>query len=135
MQRGSSRRKFIATSLAVPAAGLTASRMPPAPALPALAAAAPLSYGVLGKTGLKVTRVGFGCMITSDPSVIARALDMGINLFDTARTYQRGNNERMVGEALKASRDKIILSTKSPAKTGALALADLDASLRTIGTD
>ena len=41
----------------------------------------------------------------------------------------------MVGEALKGSRDKIILSSKSPAKTGALALADLDTSLRTIGTD
>ena len=57
------------------------------------------SYRVLGKTGLKVTSVGFGCMITSDPSVIARALDMGITYFDTARGYQQGNNERMVGGA------------------------------------
>jgi hypothetical protein len=35
-------------------------------------------------------------MITSDPSVIAKAVDLGINYFDTARSYQHGNNERMV---------------------------------------
>jgi aryl-alcohol dehydrogenase-like predicted oxidoreductase len=44
-------------------------------------------------------------MVTSDPSVIERAADVGINLFDTARGYQGGNNERMVGGALKGKRN------------------------------
>jgi diketogulonate reductase-like aldo/keto reductase len=65
-----------------------------------------LDYRKLGKTGLKVTTVGFGCMITSDGSVIERAADMGINYFDTARVYQSGNCERMVGAALKTRRKK-----------------------------
>ena len=43
-------------------------------------------------------------MITSDGSVIERAADMGITYFDTARGYQSGNNERMVGAALKGKR-------------------------------
>ena len=46
-----------------------------------------LAYKTLGRTGLKVTTVGFGCMITSDASVIERAADLGINYFDTARGY------------------------------------------------
>jgi len=44
-----------------------------------------LSYKTLGKTGLKVTTVGMGCMITSDPSVVTRAADLGITYFDMAR--------------------------------------------------
>ncbi len=58
---------------------------------------------MLGKTGLKVTSVGFGCMITSDASVIERAADIGITYFDTARVYQSGNNERMVAPRSRAS--------------------------------
>ena len=75
-----------------------------------------LSYKMLGRTGLRVTSVGFGCMITSDPSVIERAADLGINYFDTARSYQHGNNERMVGAALGAKRKQIVLSTKTQAR-------------------
>jgi len=63
-----------------------------------------LDHRTLGKTGLNLTTLGFGCMITSDPSVITRAADLGINYFDTARVYQHGNNERMVGAALAAKR-------------------------------
>jgi predicted aldo/keto reductase-like oxidoreductase len=74
-------------------------------------------------------------MITSDSSVIARAVDLGITYFDTARGYQHGNNERMVGDALKGSRDKIVLSSKSEAKTAAEAVAQLDMSLKELGTD
>ncbi len=138
MKSDSSRRRFLATGLALPAAGLAASRMPAPSSLPALApsaAAATLSYRILGKTGLKVTTVGFGCMITSDPSVISRALDMGITYFDTARGYQKGNNERMVGAALKGSRDKIVLSSKSGATTKVEAMANLETSLKELGTD
>jgi len=137
MKPDSSRRRFLATGLSLPVAGLAAARLPEISALPALAPAAGVTptYRVLGKTGLKVTSVGFGCMITSDAAVISRAVDMGITYFDTARGYQQGNNERMVGGALKGSRDKIVLSSKSQAKTRAQAEEHLATSLKEIGTD
>jgi aryl-alcohol dehydrogenase-like predicted oxidoreductase len=137
MRSDSSRRRFLATGLSLPVASLAATRLPEPSALPTLASAAGVTpaYRVLGKTGLKVTSVGFGCMITSDPAVISRALDMGITYFDTARGYQQGNNERMVGGALRGSRDKIVLSSKSQAKTKAQAEEHLATSLKEIGTD
>ena len=93
-------------------------------------------YRTLGNTGLKVTSVGFGCMITSDGSVVERAADLGITYFDTARGYQGGNNERMVGAALKNKRKDITLSTKTHAGTRADApWAILDTSLKELGTD
>jgi len=94
-----------------------------------------LAYRTLGRTGLRVTSLSFGCMTTSDASVIEHAADIGIVHFDTARLYQNGNNERMVGAALKSRRQKVIISSKSQAKTGKEALADLDTSLRELGTD
>jgi len=102
-----------------------------------VAAAEPagLKYRVLGRTGLKVTSVGFGCMITSDPSVIEKAADLGINYFDTARRYQGGNNEKMVGAALKTKRKDIVLSSKTPSGTKQEALNDLDETLRQLDTD
>lgn len=130
MKHEASRRNFLAAGLAVPAATLS---QPPKPA-PAPAGGA-LSFRTLGRTGLKVTTVGFGCMVTSDASVIERAAEMGINYFDTARVYSRGNNERMVASALKGRRQRVILSTKSVAKTAAEAKADLETSLRELGTD
>jgi hypothetical protein len=99
------------------------------------ASAVKLNYKTLGRTGLKVTTVGFGCMITSDPSVIERAADAGINYFDTARGYQHGNNERMVGAALGAKRKQIVLSTKSAAQNKQGLLSDLDTSLHELNTD
>jgi len=84
---------------------------------------------------MKVTTVGFGCMITSDGSVVERAADLGITYFDTARGYMQGNNERMVGAALKGKRNQVTLSTKSHAGSKADALADLDTSLKELGTD
>src|ERR1035438_3933271 len=89
----------------------------------------------LGKTGLKVTVLGFGCMTTSDPAVIEKAVDLGVTYFDTARVYQSGNNERMVGAALKKARKNIVLSTKTPAKTAAQAMETLETSLKELGTD
>jgi hypothetical protein len=89
----------------------------------------------LGKTGLKVTVLGFGCMTTSDPAVIKAGVDAGINYFDTARVYQNGNNERMVGAALKDVRKKIILATKTPAHTAKEAMTTLETSLKELGTD
>ena len=96
---------------------------------------AKLVHRTLGKTGLKVTSVGFGCMITSDPSVITRAADIGINYFDTARGYQHGNNERMVGSALGTKRRDVVLSTKSATDNKAGLLKDLDTSLAELKTD
>jgi aryl-alcohol dehydrogenase-like predicted oxidoreductase len=92
-------------------------------------------YRTLGKTGLKVSTVGFGCMITSDPAVISRAVDMGISLFDTSRGYQGGQNERMVGAALGAKRKEIVLTSKVDAKDRAGALAELETSLKELNTD
>jgi len=94
-----------------------------------------LAYRTLGKTGLKVTSLSFGCMTTSDPTVIERAVDIGIVHFDTARGYQNGNNERMVGAALKGKRQKVVISSKSMAKTRQEAEDHLNTSLRELGTD
>jgi len=141
MKSDSSRRRFLAAGVALPVAGLaktsTVAETTPALAAPAAAPVSPgkPKYKTLGRTGLKVTTVSFGCMITSDPSVIERAADMGIIHFDTARVYQGGNNERMVGNALKSRRKNLIISSKSGSPTKAGALAHLDTSLQTIGTD
>jgi hypothetical protein len=136
-----SRREFLAasalTGLALPAAAAIDAPKPAPPAMaPASTAGAPvMRKRKLGKTGLEVTEVAFGCMITSDQSVIERAVDLGVNLFDTARGYQGGNNERLVGAALKGRRDKVYISTKSGAGTKAGALEHLEESLRQLGTD
>jgi predicted aldo/keto reductase-like oxidoreductase len=98
-------------------------------------AGAKLQYRTLGKTGLKLTSVGFGCMVTSDSTVVEMSLDAGINYFDTARDYQNGNNEKMLGAAMKGKRDRVHISTKTAATEKADALKDLDDSLRTLGTD
>src|SRR5580704_12136014 len=136
-----SRRNFLAAGLALPAvasatrtsnseqAPQTSLKPTPLPSGPAL------RYKTLGITGPKVTAVGFGCMITSDGSVVERAADIGITYFDTARNYQSGNNERMVGAALKNRRKDIVLSTKTEARDKAGALAQLDTSLKELGTD
>lgn len=127
-----SRRNFLAAGLALPAVNtLPTLSLQAGPA----AGAKGLSYRVLGKTGLKVTTVGFGCMITSDPAVISRAVDMGINYFDTARGYQGGNNERMVGAALGEKRKNVVLSSKTEANTKEGALEQIETSLKTLGTD
>ena len=132
-----SRRNFLAAGLALPAAA-SASR-PSGPSSQAASNPPPAGpgfrYKTLGKTGLKVTTVGMGCMITSDGSVVERAADLGITYFDTARGYQSGNNERMVGAALKRKRKDVTLATKSAAKTKEEALQELDTSLKTLGTD
>ncbi|HTX39236.1 MAG TPA: aldo/keto reductase [Bryobacteraceae bacterium] len=138
MTRSASRRNFLAAGLTLPAAA-SASRYTDSPQQqtepPTRPAAPGFHYRILGKTGLKVTTIGFGCMITSDGSVVERAADLGITYFDTARGYQHGNNERMVGAALKKKRNDITLSTKTDGATKAEALADIDTSLKELGTD
>ncbi len=133
----SSRRDFLAAGLALPAAGLAKPTATPLPAQasPAAPEKVKLTYRTLGKTGLKVTSLSFGCMTASDPSVLTRAADLGIIHFDSARGYQGGNNERMVAGALKGKRKQVILSSKSIGKTKQEVLADLDTSLKELQTD
>ncbi len=129
MSTNSSRRDFIAGGLALPATAAVSS------AAGRLGAATAPARRPLGRTGLQLPVVSFGCMITSDPSVVERAIDAGVTHFDTARAYQNGNNERMVGAAIRGKRDKLVLSTKSQARRAREALADLDTSLKSLGTD
>jgi aryl-alcohol dehydrogenase-like predicted oxidoreductase len=133
-----SRRSFLAAGLAAPAARI----LKPAPdpiatgdPLQATPGKAKLAYRALGNTGLKLTTLSFGCMTASDPSVIVRAAELGIRHFDSARGYQNGNNERMVGAALKGKRQQVVISSKTGNKTRQGALADLETSLRELGTD
>jgi predicted aldo/keto reductase-like oxidoreductase len=128
MKQSSSRRGFLAAGIAVPAAGFAATPQAPSSEVK-------LAYRDLGRTGVRVTALSFGCMTTSDASVIEHAADAGIIHFDTARSYQSGNNERMVGAALKGRRQKVVISSKSAGKTGKEALAELDTSLRELGTN
>jgi len=132
----STRRNFLVGGVALPVIASATRTASPDPQPAAPPSSKPVfQYRVLGKTGLKVTTVGFGCMITSDGSVVERAADLGITYFDTARGYQSGNNERMVGAALKKKRNDIILSSKTNYKTKEEALAHIDTSLKELGTD
>jgi len=138
MKSTTSRREFLSAGLMLPLASASSGMSflkPSESAAGPAGSAVKLDYRTLGRTGLKVTTLGFGCMITSDASVIERAADIGINYFDTARGYQHGNNERMVGAALGARRKQIVLSTKSHAPDKQGLLSDLDTSLRELNTD
>lgn len=115
------RRSFVAAALAG--------------AVPGIAAAPVAAYRTLGKTGLKVSALGFGADAVSDASVYRRAFDLGVNFFDTARDYERGNAERLLGKALGARRKDVVVCSRSFAKTAREVSADLEASLRTVGTD
>ena len=133
-----SRRDFLSAGLMVPFAGAASNfslLQGPEPHRKPDTSEIKLAYRVLGNTGLRVTTVGMGCMITSDPSVITRAADLGITYFDTARGYQHGNNERMVGAALGAKRKRVVVSTKSGAGSKEQLLEDLDTSLSELKTD
>ena len=139
MNSKTSRRDFLSTGLMLPVVGAGSSLglLNLSAQTPAGGAGSPLklSYKTLGKTGLKVTSVGMGCMITSDPSVVTRAVDLGITYFDTARGYQHGNNERMVGAALGSKRKQVVLSTKTEARDKAGMAKELDTSLSELKTD
>jgi len=79
-------------------------------------------YRVLGKTGLKVSALGFGCgnvgglLVRGDPQtirqVLARAIDLGINYFDTAVMYGEGKSEANLGSALKELGADVVVGTK-----------------------
>ena len=67
---------------------------------------------ILGRTGIKLTKVGFGASRTMEPSLLIAAIDHGINFIDTGRSYFNGNNEIMVGKALKGIRKNIVIQSK-----------------------
>ena len=116
----------------------------------------------LGRTGLKVSRLCLGCMSYGEPDrgshpwtlgeaqsrpFIKKALDLGINFFDTANVYSAGSSEEIVGRALTdyARRDDVVIATKVQGRmrsgpNGAglsrkAILAEIDHSLRRLGTD
>jgi aryl-alcohol dehydrogenase (NADP+) len=121
-----------------------------------------MDYVKLGSTGLEVSRICLGCMTYGDPQrgnhpwslpedqsrpFIQRALELGINFFDTANVYSAGSSEEIVGRALRdfASRDDVVIATKvhgvmRPGPNGGglsrkAIMAEIDASLRRLGTD
>ncbi len=94
-----------------------------------------LEYRTLGRTGLKVTAVSMGVMNCSDPAVVLRAYDLGINFFDTADCYMKGRNEEMVGKALEGKRQKVFIQTKVHAHDEKKMRASVETSLRRLRTD
>jgi aryl-alcohol dehydrogenase-like predicted oxidoreductase len=122
-----------------------------------------MEYVKLGRTGLEVSRICLGCMSYGVPErgtnhpwsldeeasrpFIRRALEGGINFFDTANVYSAGSSEEIVGRALKdfSRRDEFVIATKvngrmHPGPNGAglsrrAIMAEIDASLRRLGMD
>ena len=119
-----------------------------------------MHYINLGKTGLKVSRLCLGMMTYGDPKwrdwilseeesrpLIKRAVELGINFFDTANMYSRGVSEEITGRALRdfARRDEVVIATKlffpmgDKPNQGGLSrkhiMDSIDASLRRLGTD
>jgi len=121
-----------------------------------------MEYTKLGRTGLDVSRICLGCMSYGGSNrgnhawslgeeesrpFIKRALEAGINFFDTANRYSLGSSEEILGRAIKdfARRDEIVIATKvygrmRPGPNGAglsrkAIMAEIDASLRRLGTD
>src|SRR5258707_1305686 len=88
-----------------------------------------MEYTKLGNTGMDVSRICLGCMGFGDAErgthkwvldeensrpIIKKALDLGINFFDTANVYSLGRSEEILGHALKgvAKRDEVVIATK-----------------------
>src|ERR1700683_1844069 len=121
-----------------------------------------MEYTKLGRTGLDVSRICLGCMsygggnqgnhawsLGEEDSrpFVKRALEAGINFFDTANRYSLGSSEEILGRAIKdfARRDEVVIATKvygrmRPGPNGAglsrkAIMAEIDASLQRLGTD
>ncbi len=98
-----------------------------------------MEFVVLGKTGIKVSKNGFGALpiqrISKADAVylLQKAFYNGINYFDTARAYS--DSEEKLGAAFSYTRDRLIISTKTAAETADGFWKDLEESLRTLKTD
>jgi aryl-alcohol dehydrogenase-like predicted oxidoreductase len=119
-----------------------------------------MKYRLLGRTGLFVSEICFGAMTfggkgfwavvgthgeTEADRLVSRAIDAGVNFFDTADVYSEGESERLLGKALASRRHDVILATKVRGRVGpgpndaglsrGHILASIDASLKRLGTD
>ena len=98
-----------------------------------------MQYVTLGKTGLKVSRVGFGGIPIQkvdeqgSKALMRAVFDKGINFIDTARAYTV--SEELIGNALVGIRDKFVIATKSMARTADAMRADIETSLKNLKTD
>lgn len=98
-----------------------------------------MEYKILGKTGLKVSRMGFGGIPIQriDPAgtrvLMEKLVESGVNYIDTARGYTV--SEEYLGQALEGIRDRFILATKSTAREKDSMARDIDTSLRNLRTD
>ena len=98
-----------------------------------------MEYRILGKTGLKISRMGFGGIpiqridAEGTRQLMHRLLDAGVNFIDTARGYTV--SEQYLGYALEGIRDKFVLATKSMAVTREAMAADIETSLKNLRTD
>jgi len=88
-----------------------------------------MEYINLGRAGVKVSRICLGCMSFGNSAewmleidevrpIIRKALDLGINFFDTANVYSRGRSEEIIGELLKDYREEVVIATKVYGKMG-----------------
>ena len=98
-----------------------------------------MEYRVLGKTGLEISRLGFGGIpiqkIDAEGTkvLVGELVDKGVNFIDTARGYTV--SEEYLGYALEGVRDKFVLATKSMARTKEAMASDINVSLRNLRTN
>ena len=105
-------------------------------------------FRTLGKTGFKLPAINMGVMNSDNPNLVRAALNGGMILLDTAQTYQRGTNEKMIGELLQGRpRDSYVIATKArlpvDQKTGIYSAEateeafqkKIDTSLKSLGLD
>ena len=98
-----------------------------------------MEYRILGKTGLKISRMGFGGIpiqridAAGTRVLMQQLLEAGVNYIDTARGYTV--SEAYLGEALRGRRDKFILATKSMARTREAMATDIETSLKNLQTN
>lgn len=104
-----------------------------------------LPMRVLGQTGQRVTVFGLGGASSKTPlsngphdqavAIVNRALDLGVNYFDTATTYGNGKSERALGEVARSRRREMFLASKTDARDYDGAMRELEASLKRLQTD
>ena len=98
-----------------------------------------MEYRQLGKTGLKISRLGFGGIpiqrvnAETTSKLMDKLISMGVNYIDTARGYTV--SEAFIGQALEGRRDKFILATKSMARTKEAMEKEIETSLKNLRTD